>query len=188
MSKELFWKTLDSKSILNTSWLKVEQESCLLPNGKVISDFYTLWQPDWVLILPKTSQGKWLLTSQYRHGSQQMSLEFPAGIINAGETPLEAAKRELEEETQFRGGTFTFLGEFFMNPDRHRGRFFAYVAEGVIPGGNAIPDETENIFSLEIAEQELNEKICSGEMNHPHQMAAFLKYKFLKEQSQMLNL
>ena len=46
------WKLLDSEFLVNAPWLKVAKEKCELPNGKVIDDFYTLWQPDWVLIRP----------------------------------------------------------------------------------------------------------------------------------------
>ena len=89
---------MDSEFLVNAPWLKVAKEKCELPNGKVIDDFYTLWQPDWVLILARTKEGKWVMTEQYRHGTGKIALEFPAGIIDKGETPEEAAVRELQEE------------------------------------------------------------------------------------------
>ena len=92
------WKLLDSEYLVDTPWLKVAKEKCDLPNGKVIDDFYTLWQPDWVMILARTKDCKWIMTKQYRHGSQAIELEFPAGMIDQGETPEEAAIRELQEE------------------------------------------------------------------------------------------
>ena len=85
------WKLLDSEYLVNAPWLKVAKETCELPNGKVIDDFYTLWQPDWVLILARTTKGKWVMTEQYRHGTGKIALEFPAGIIDKGETPEQAA-------------------------------------------------------------------------------------------------
>ncbi len=92
---------MDSEFLVNAPWLKVAKEKCELPNGKVIDDFYTLWQPDWVLILARTTDGKWVMTEQYRHGTGKIALEFPAGIIDKGETPEEAAIRELQEECGF---------------------------------------------------------------------------------------
>ena len=92
------WKMLSSELLVDAPWLKVAKEKCELPNGKVIDDFYTLWQPDWVMILPRTKDGKWVMTKQYRHGIQKIALEFPAGIIDKGETPELAAIRELQEE------------------------------------------------------------------------------------------
>ena len=92
------WKLLSSEFLVDAPWLKVAKEKCELPNGKVIDDFYTLWQPDWVLILARTTDCKWVMTEQYRHGTGKIALEFPAGIIDKGETPEEAAIRELQEE------------------------------------------------------------------------------------------
>ena len=106
------WKLLDSKFLVDAPWLKVAKEKCELPNGKVIDDFYTLWQPDWVLILARTTDGKWVMTEQYRHGTGKIALEFPAGIIDKSETPEEAAVRELQEECGFclREGRFPLGG------------------------------------------------------------------------------
>ena len=52
------WQFLSKKTILDSRWLRVDQEKCLLPNGKVIDDFYTMSQPDWVLILARTTEKK----------------------------------------------------------------------------------------------------------------------------------
>jgi 8-oxo-dGTP pyrophosphatase MutT (NUDIX family) len=170
------WRTVSSKPILDSRWLRVNQEVCELPNGKVINDFYTLWQPDWVLILARDTEGKWIMTRQYRHGIHAESLEFPAGIIDKGETPLEAAVRELQEECAFAGGNWTLLREFPMNPDRHRGRFFVVLAEGVSLQGKTRLDETEDIEVFRFSSEEIENKMRSGEMVHPHQIAAFLLY------------
>lgn len=167
------WQFLSKKTILDSRWLRVDQEECLLPNGKVIDDFYTMSQPDWVLILARTNEDKWIIESQYRHGTQKVSLEFPAGIINEGETPIEAAKRELQEEVAYGEGKWSFLGEFPMNPDRHRGRFFVVFADGVISKGTTCFDDTEEIDLSLLSQSELEEKIKTGEFNHPHQLAAF---------------
>ena len=129
------WKILDSETLLDSRFLKVNKEMCELPDGKIIPDFYTLWQPDWVLVLAQNADGFWLMERQYRHGTGKVSLEFPAGIVEAGEAPIDAAKRELQEECAFGGGSFEFLAELPMNPDRHRGRFFVVRATGVVQSG-----------------------------------------------------
>ena len=103
------WKIRSVESLLDTKYLRVDKETCELPNGNVIPDFYTLWQPDWVLILAQNAEGLWLMEKQYRHGSRTISLEFPAGIIEAGESPVAAAKRELQEECAFGGGAFDLV-------------------------------------------------------------------------------
>ena len=187
------WKLLNTEYLVDAPWLKVAKEKCELPNGKVIDDFYTLWQPDWVLILARTAEGKWVMTEQYRHGSGKIALEFPAGIIDKGETPEQAALRELQEECGYslderretrdeRGETrdersLVYLGVFPVNPDRHRGKFHVVFIDGVIKNGSTHFDSTEEIESCEMSDEELQKKMADGSFNHPLQMAGYLKFK-----------
>ena len=187
------WKLLNTEYLVDAPWLKVAKEKCELPNGKVIDDFYTLWQPDWVLILARTAEGKWVMTEQYRHGTGKIALEFPAGIIDKGETPEQAALRELQEECGYslderretrdeRGETrdersLVYLGVFPVNPDRHRGKFHVVFIDGVIKNGSTHFDSTEEIESCEMSDEELQKKMADGSFNHPLQMAGYLKFK-----------
>ena len=178
------WKLLETEYLVNAPWLKVAKEKCELPNGKVIDDFYTLWQPDWVLILARTVERKWVMTEQYRHGTGKIALEFPAGIIDKGETPEQAAIRELQEECGYRlegtptkSGMTKYLGCFPVNPDRHRGKFHVVFIDGVIKGESTHFDSTEEIESLLLNDEELQTKMADGTFNHPLQMAGYLKFK-----------
>jgi len=171
------WKTLNTEYLVNAPWLKVSKEKCELPNGKIVDDFYTLWQPDWVLILARTAEGNWVLTRQYRHGSEKIALEFPAGIIDKGETPEQAALRELQEECGYSAAAPRYLGTFPVNPDRHRGIFHVVFIDGVVKGGSTNFDSTEEIESLEMSDSELQAKMADGSFNHPLQMAGYLKWK-----------
>ena len=185
---------MDSEFLVDAPWLKVAKEKCELPNGKVIDDFYTLWQPDWVLILARTTDGKWVMTEQYRHGTGKIALEFPAGIIDKGETPEEAAVRELQEECGFclREGRFplgggndsaggghdniTYLGSFPVNPDRHRGKFHVVFIDGVERLGKTHFDETEDIETFLYTDEEFQAKIADGSFDHPLQIAGYYKW------------
>ena len=186
------WKLLDTEYLVDAPWLKVAKEKCELPNGKVIDDFYTLWQPDWVLILARTSEGEWIMTEQYRHGTGKIALEFPAGIIDKGETPEQAALRELQEECGYclderRGSAgsptltkdekVSYLGSFPVNPDRHRGRFHVVFIDNVVKNGCTHFDSTEEIESLLLSDEALQAKMADGSFNHPLQMAGYLKFK-----------
>lgn len=181
------WKLLETKYLVDAPWLKVAKEKCELPNGKVIDDFYTLWQPDWVLILARTATGRWVMTEQYRHGSQTIELEFPAGIINKGETPEQAALRELQEECGYRPSEAPssdchalhtkYLGSLPVNPDRHRGKFHIVFIDGVAKAGETHFDSTEDIESSELSDSELQQKIADGTFCHPLQIAGYYKWK-----------
>jgi 8-oxo-dGTP pyrophosphatase MutT (NUDIX family) len=198
------WKLLKTEYLVDAPWLKVAKETCELPNGKVIDDFYTLWQPDWVLILARTAEGKWVMTEQYRHGTGKIALEFPAGIIDKGETPEQAALRELQEECGYcidprlreddngaredddgareddEGKAIRYLGKFPVNPDRHRGVFHVVFIDGVVKAGATHFDSTEDIESLELTDEELQKKMADGTFNHPLQIAGYFKLKLSK--------
>ena len=173
------WKLLDTEYLVNAPWLKVAKEKCELPNGKVIDDFYTLWQPDWVLILARTVEGNWVMTEQYRHGPMKIALEFPAGIIDKGESPEQAALRELQEEVAFCGSLekTKYLGTLPVNPDRHRGKFHIVFIDGVVKNGETHFDSTEDIESFELSDEDLQKKIADGSFNHPLQIAGYFKWK-----------
>ena len=193
------WKLLDSEFLVDAPWLKVAKEKCELPNGKVIDDFYTLWQPNWVLILARTKEGKWVMTEQYRHGTGKIALEFPAGIIDKGETPEEAAIRELQEECGFilgegrfplgggndsagsRHDNITYLGSFPVNPDRHRGRFHVVFIDGVERLGKTHFDDTEDIETFLYTDEEFQAKIADGTFDHPLQIAGYFKWKLTQK-------
>ena len=193
------WKLLSSEFLVDAPWLKVAKETCELPNGKVIDDFYTLWQPDWVLILARTKEGKWVMTEQYRHGTGKIALEFPAGIIDKGETPKEAAIRELQEECGYvlderrktkdergerRGhDNTTYLGSFSVNPDRHRGKFHVVFIDGVERLGKTSFDDTEDIETFLYTDEEFQAKIADGTFNHPLQIAGYFKWKLSQSTS-----
>ena len=191
------WKLLSTEYLVDAPWLKVAKEKCELPNGKVIDDFYTLWQPDWVLILARTKEGKWVTTQQYRHGTGKIALEFPAGIINKGEVPEEAALRELQEECGYivdsrklevdsteskqTISSLVYLGSFPANPDRHRGKFHVVFIDGVVRAGTTNFDETEEIESSELSDEDLQAKILDGTFNHPLQIAGYYKWKLAQK-------
>ena len=193
---------MSSEFLVDAPWLKVAKETCELPNGKVIDDFYTLWQPDWVLILARTKEGKWVMTEQYRHGTGKIALEFPAGIIDKGETPEEAAIRELQEECGYcleegrcplsgghdrmtSGGhdNVAYIGSFPVNPDRHRGKFHVVFIDGVERLGKTSFDDTEDIETFLYTDEEFQAKVADGTFNHPLQIAGYFKWKLSQSAS-----
>jgi len=70
-----------------------------LPTGEIKEDYYHLNRPDYVLVLAVDEQERILLERQYRRGVDEFVYELPAGWLNKGEKPIDAAKRELKEET-----------------------------------------------------------------------------------------
>jgi ADP-ribose pyrophosphatase len=96
------WTVLSSRDLLDASpFLKVRVETIRLPDGCCIPDYYQLDMLSFACVLAETADGQTIVYKQYRHGSRRTRLVFPGGHLEPDEAPLEAAKRELLEETGF---------------------------------------------------------------------------------------
>ena len=104
----LRWETLKSEIIISRPpWLRVRHDQVRLPDGRINPEFYVLEYPDWVNVIAITEDGRFVMERQYRYGLGETCLEIYAGVIEKGETPEEAARRELEEETGYTGGEWS---------------------------------------------------------------------------------
>lgn len=108
-------------------------------------EFVRLRMPDWVNVVPITADGEVVLVRQHRWGVDRETLEIPGGCVDAGESPEQAALRELVEETGYGGGTLQSLGFVWSNPAIQDNRTHLFVARGVRPVAAPSPDEAEEI-------------------------------------------
>src|SRR5580692_9212866 len=99
--KDLTWKTLSSTYLHKGPWATLRSDRCLMPDGRIVEDYYVLEYPNWVNAVAITNDDKILMVHQYRHAAGIVSLEIPGGVIEDGETPQDALRRELLEETGY---------------------------------------------------------------------------------------
>lgn len=161
------WKVISSKFGFDTPWFKVLLETVELPNGKVIDD-YSMWaESDVAFVFAITENHKIPLVRQYKHGAQSVVIEFPAGYIDKDETPEEAARRELLEETGYDYKKLTKLFESYPNPTKIRSKYRFYFAEDCFKSANTThnADETENIEVLLKSPEEVLQMLVSNEIN-----------------------
>jgi ADP-ribose pyrophosphatase len=113
------WRTLERQVEYSAGPIReIARETVLLPDGRVVSDFYTAQMGDYALVYAVTDEGMVLLLRQYKHGVGRVCLTFPGGYVAPGEDPGIAAQRELLEETGYRGTTVTPLGAFVTNANQ----------------------------------------------------------------------
>ena len=100
MSKK--WKLIKSRPVFESRWMKIEKRTYKLPNGKIGGDYYHLKRPDYVLVIAVDNKERIVVLRQYRRGVDDFVYELPAGWIDKGEEPIDAAVRELKEESGFK--------------------------------------------------------------------------------------
>ena len=118
MKEHLVWKEEGRKVVFSCPIFSVEERYSRSPKN-ILKTYSVLDTSDWAIVIPvlETGRGKeFVMVRQWRHGALELSLEFPGGVLEKGENPEEAAKRELLEETGYRAGTLKKLGEFNPNP------------------------------------------------------------------------
>jgi ADP-ribose pyrophosphatase len=168
------WKTLSSRLALNHPWFRVREDTVELPNGKVLDD-YTVWlDGDVAMVVPITAQGQFVMVRQYKHGAGDLVIEFPAGYVNPNEPPIEAARRELAEETGYRAGTLKKIGHLVHNPTKAVGTIHLYLADCLPPQPDAPSfDENEDIELLRLSFAEISHLVERGKISSSGSIAAF---------------
>lgn len=151
------WQVLHSNYLLKTPWLTVRKDHIRQPSGVELDDFYVIESNDWVNVLAITEDGQYIVEEQYRHGIQKVCIELCAGNVEEYETPLQAAQRELLEETGYAGGEWSLIGTFSPNTSAMTNYCYCYLAKGVKQVQPPNLDKSEDIRISLISETELRQ-------------------------------
>lgn len=170
------WEILSSDYLLKSKWLTVRKDYVRMPSGIEMDDYYVLEYPDWINVIAITEDGKFLIERQYRHGTQSVDYELCAGTIEEGETPIDAAKRELFEETGYKGGEWTLYCESCPNPAAMTNRNYTFLAKGVRYSGERHLEKTEDIEIHLMTYAEVKELVMNGEIKQGQMLAPLWKY------------
>ena len=135
--------------------------------------FFLMEGLDWVNIIPITPQNNVVLVRQYRHGSEDFTLETPGGTVEPGEDPKATALRELTEETVHVATNIEFLGTLHPNPAMQKMQIHYYISRGVTQSSTQALDPGEDIQVIERPLAEISEMIKHGEISSALVVAAF---------------
>jgi len=158
------WQIKHSKYLVDDQWLKLRADQCQLPNGKIIEPYYVLEYPDWINVFGITIYNEVVLVQQYRHGIGRVVVELPSGRVEAfDENPMEAAKRELLEETGYTSSNFILTGVVSSNPANNSNLTYCFLAKDLEKVSDPIIDETEQILTVLVPLEETVEMLQKGE-------------------------
>lgn len=181
---KLIWKDLDRKKLHSCRIFDLYEVSRLSPVGRE-QRFYLLNAPDWVTVIPvlKNESGIdcFLMVEQFRHGSGELTLEFPAGIVDKGETPADAAARELKEETGYASGRIVKLGDMSPNPAFMDNRTHTFAAFDLELTGSQNLDTDEFINFHLIPVREVERDMGTGRYSNGVMMMALAFFKRWRE-------
>lgn len=172
--KKLIWHEKSRKEVFKTPVFTVTERTSASPDGT--EGVYIVNEaPDWVIVIPDDGEN-FLMVRQWRHGEKSLSIEFPGGVIDKGEVPLEAAKRELLEETGATAKKMTFLGSMNPNPALFANHVHVFLAEDLEFSGRQNLDSDEYVNYLEIPKPEVIKKMGSPEYCHALMASATALY------------
>lgn len=173
------WETLNSEYLFERPWLTVRKDEVRIPSGVVNSEFYVLEYPTWVNVIAITEDGQFVMERQYRHGLDETRYEICAGVVEEGEEPEVAARRELFEETGYTGGKWSQLCIISGNPSVTNNLTYCYLAEGVIKTDNQHLDETEDIMVELMSREDVLQLLLDDEIKQALMTTPLWKYFYM---------
>jgi ADP-ribose pyrophosphatase len=149
-------------------------------NGKTLQALI-LEASDWVNVVALTANGRIVAVRQYRFGAGKLSVEIPAGLVDPGETPLQAARRELQEETGYAAEEWIPMGWSYANPAFLNNRAHHFLARGARRTGDPHPEDGEDLECDELTIDQARQAIREGRMRNAMTLLALSKVFDMRE-------
>lgn len=168
------WEKLGSEYLGDFRIFRIRADTSRSPRTGQDYTFFVLESPDWINVIPLTPEGKVVMIYQYRHGTEDVTLEVPGGMVDPADgDPSVSAARELREETGYEAAEIIHLGSVAPNPAFLDNRCHSYLAINAHRVADIQLDGAEDIAFVEIPLAEIPDLIRAGKITHSLTIAAF---------------
>jgi 8-oxo-dGTP pyrophosphatase MutT (NUDIX family) len=155
-----------SQEVLRTPIFTLRQDTAAHPRTGRQGQYVVLESPAWVNVVALTTDHEMILVKQWRHGTRRVEVECPAGLVDEGESPLEAATRELREETGYVAQHMELIGAVAANPAYQDNTCYTLLATGCQRRAPQDLDEGEDIEVVLLAPSEVQQLLAQGAMRN----------------------
>lgn len=166
------WQTLGSRTIHETPWLRLREDRIAFADGGTTT-YCVVEAGHCVGVLPFVEDDAVLLVRQYRHIAGRVTWEMPTGGVDDGETPEQAAQRELAEEAGFRAAQLRHVSTYHTSKSSIDETAHLYIGTGLVPA-EATPDDTEEIERRVLPFAQVLDMVLSGEITDSMTIIAVL--------------
>ena len=173
------WTRVATKVLLDLRIMKVQEVTAISPKTGNEHGFFVLDTVDWVNVLPITADQEVVFVRQYRHGSDDLSLQIPGGMVDPGEAPIVSAARECLEESGFRASDLKSLGVLNPNPAVFNNQLHTFVAEDVVIEADIQNTATEQTEVVLVPVADLTSYLLDGRIDHALVAATLWRYLYL---------
>lgn len=167
------WKRNKSEEIADCRVFKVRKDFCQRDSDQKEATFFVVENPDWVNIIALTKDEQIVLIEQFRHGTEEIILEIPGGMVDEGESHTITAARELAEETGYAPSEMILIGKSRPNPAIQNNWIYHYLALGCEKKDATKFDEHESVVTTLQPAMEIENLIADGKITHSLVLTAF---------------
>lgn len=177
------WARIASEEVADCRVFKVRRDLSRRATDAAQHTFFCVESPEWVNVIPLTAANEVVLIRQYRHGAEEITLEIPGGMVDAGETPREAALRELAEETGFVPREIVSLGKSRPNPAIQNNWVHHFLALDCAKINETVFDSTESVVAELFDLKEIPQLFREEKITHSLVLACFHKFELYRDKN-----